>query len=112
MLVLEEGGAECDGVVCAGVSASAKAGGHAVDGKAGFDLGSDDVTGRIVGGAEVLAGGKAEGRCGETRVVGGDVAGDGGNLGEREVAAGEGDGGTRAVAGQRGRGGGGGETHR
>ena len=111
MLVLEECGAECDGVVRAGVSAPAKAGGYAVDGKAGFDLGSDDVAGSIVGGTEVLAGGEAQRRGRGTRVMGRDVAGDGSNLGQREVAACEGDGGTGAGEGQRGRGGGG-ETHR
>lgn len=91
MLVLEEGGAECDGVVRAGVCAPAKAGGHAVDGQASLDLGGDDATGGVVGSTEARAGREAEGR--------GGVAGNGGDLGEREVAAGEGDGGARAAGG-------------
>ena len=103
--MLEEGGPERNGVVCAGVCASTKAGGHAVDGEAGFDLGGDDATGGVVGSTEVLAGREAKGRRGGRRGGRGNMAGNGGDLGEGEVAAGEGDRGTRAAGGQRGRGG-------
>jgi hypothetical protein len=107
MLVLEEGGAERDGVVCAGVCASTEAGGYAVDGQASFDLGGDDVTGGVVGSTEARAGREAEWR--RRGRSGGNVAGNGGDLGEREVAAGEGHGCARAAggsagAGRRGRG--------
>lgn len=102
MLVLQEGGAECDGVVGARVCAAAKARRHAVDGEACLDLGGDDVPRGIVGRTELLAGGEAErgrrGGGGRGR-RGGEVAGDGGNLGEGEIGAGECDGGTRAVKG-------------
>jgi hypothetical protein len=108
MLVLEEGSAECDGVVCAGICTSTKACGYAVDGKTSFDLGSDDVTRSVVGSTEVFAGREANRRRGGTSSGRGNVAGNGGDLCEREVAAGECDGCTRAVEGQQGQGRGGG----
>ena len=103
MLVLEEGGPESDRVVCAGVRASTKASGHAVDGKAGLNLGSDDVTGRVVCSAEEFVVGEAKRRRRGKRSGGGNMAGNGGDLCEREIAAGECDWLSSAVEGLEGR---------
>jgi hypothetical protein len=54
VLVLEECSTECDWVVGTCVCASTKASGDTVDGKTGFDLGSDDVTRSIVSGTELF----------------------------------------------------------
>lgn len=107
MLVLEEGSPECDGVVRAGVCTSTKTSGYAVDGKAGFNFGSNDVPRSIVGSTEVLAGREANRRRRGRSSRRGNVTGNGGDLGEREVAACERDWCTRAVGSQRGQGGGG-----
>lgn len=97
MLVLEQGGAESDGVVCAGVCAATKAGRYTIDGKAGFDLGSNNVTRSIVGSTEVLASRDAKWRRGARSQSRRKVAGNGGDLSEGKVATGEGDGRARAV---------------